>query len=81
MTSTRDQILVDLIARVLAEATRAVVRLENDGIDGHEAIRIVRAALTDLTVSETTLARRLTKERRRSQLEDAPDGRELGGQG
>ncbi len=81
MSSSRDQILVDLTARVLSEATRAVIRLENDGIDGSEAIRMVRNGLAELTLSETELAERLIEERRRSELEDAPDDRELGGQG
>ena len=36
MTGSRDQILVDMTAGVMSEATRTVVRLENDGIDGSE---------------------------------------------
>lgn len=81
MTSERRQILDDLTARVLSDATRTVVRLENDGMDGNEAIRIVHLALAELMAGETGLAQRLIDERRRSALEDAPDGPELGGQG
>lgn len=81
MTGTRDQMLVDLRERVLSEATRTIVRLENDGIDAREAIREVQAALATLALTEADLAPRLTEERRRSGIEDAPDDRELGGQG
>jgi hypothetical protein len=71
----------DLQERVMSEAIRAIVRLENDGIDANEAIRIVRAALTELPVNDTALARLLDRERGRAEIEDAPDDRELGGQG
>jgi hypothetical protein len=81
VTSVRDQILADLTAQVLTEATRTVVRLENDGVDGNEAIRMVHAALADVAITETELAQGLNLERRRSDVEDAPDARELGGQG
>jgi hypothetical protein len=81
MTSSRDQILADMTAHVLSEATRTVVLLENDGIDASAAIRMVRTALRQLAVTEAGLAESLITERRRSELEDAPDDRELGGQG
>jgi hypothetical protein len=73
--------VVDLQERVVAEAIRAIVRLENDGIDASEAIRMVRAALTELPVDDIDLARLLDRERGRAGIEDAPDDRELGGQG
>jgi hypothetical protein len=73
--------VVDLSERVMSEAIRAVVRLENDGIDAKEAIRIVRAALSALPVVDADLTRLLDLERARAELEDAPDDRELGGQG
>jgi hypothetical protein len=81
LDSTRDQIIVDLTERVMSEAIRAVVRLENDGVDANEAIRLVQAALSELSVADTELARLLDTERDRAQREDAPDDRELGGQG
>jgi hypothetical protein len=81
MTSSRDQILADMSARVLSEATRTVVLLENDGIDGSAAIRMVRTTLRRLAITEAGLAESLITERRRSEVEDAPDDRELGGQG
>jgi hypothetical protein len=58
-----------------------MVRLENDGIDGGEAIRMVIGALTALTLPEADFAQRLIEERSRPQAEDAPSDRELGGQG
>lgn len=81
MTGPREQIVADLTARVMSEATRAVVRLENDGIDANEAIRMVQAALSELPVADDALARLLAQERARAEREDAPDDRELGGQG
>jgi len=81
VTGAREQIVVDLTDRVMSEAIRAVVRLENDGIDANEAIRMVRAALSELPVVDTDLARLLDLERARAEREDAPDDRELGGQG
>jgi hypothetical protein len=81
MTGAREQIVVDLTARVMSEAIRAVVRLENDGIDANEALRMVQAALSELPVADTSLARMLAQERGRAEREDAPDDRELGGQG
>ena len=81
ISGPREQIVADLQERVVSEAIRAIVRLENDGIDAHEAIRMVRAALTELPVDHTDLARRLDRERGRADIEDAPDDRELGGQG
>jgi hypothetical protein len=80
-SAARDQVVVDLTERVMSEAIRAVVRLENDGADANEAIRMVRAALTELRVVDTDLARLLDLERDRAEREDAPDDRELGGQG
>jgi hypothetical protein len=80
-SAARDQIVVDLTERVMSEAIRAVVRLENDGADAHEAIRMVRAALSEVLVADTDLARLLDLERDRAKREDAPDDRELGGQG
>jgi hypothetical protein len=81
ISGSRGQIVVDLQARVASEAIRAIVRLESDGIDANEAIRMVRAALTELPVDDADLARRLERERGRADTEDAPDDRELGGQG
>ena len=81
MTGSRDQILVDMTAGVVSEATRAVVRLENDGIDGSEAIRMVAGALSELTLPKARLVLRLIEERSRPQVDDAPNDRELGGQG
>ena len=81
MTGSREQILVDMTAAVMSEAIRTVVRLENDGIDGSEAIRMVVGALTELTLPEADLALRLMDERSRPQVDDAPNDRELGGQG
>jgi hypothetical protein len=81
VTGAREQIVVDLTDRVMSEAIRAVVRLENDGVDANEAIRIVRATLSELPLADTDLARVLDLERARADLEDAPDDRELGGQG
>jgi hypothetical protein len=78
---SREQIVVDLTERVLSEAVQAIVRLENDGIDASEAIRTVRAALIELPIADADLAGRLDQERGRAELEDAPDDRELGGQG
>jgi hypothetical protein len=81
VTGARDQVVVDLSERVMVEAIRAVVRLENDGIDTNEAIRMVRAALSELPIVGTDLVLLLDLERARAELEDAPDDRELGGQG
>jgi hypothetical protein len=65
----------------VTEAIRAIVRGENDGIDASEAIGMVRAALRELPVEDAVLARQLDRERGRADVEDAPDDRELGGQG
>lgn len=73
--------MVDMTAGVMSEAIRTVVRLENDGIDGNEAIRMVVGALTELTAAEADLVDRLLEERSRPPVEDAPTDRELGGQG
>jgi hypothetical protein len=81
MTASREQILVDMTAGVMSEATRTVVRLENDGIDGSEAIRMVVGALTALTLQDADLVLRLMDERSRPQVDDGPNDRELGGQG
>lgn len=81
VTGAREQIVVDLTDRVMSEAIRAVVRLENDGIDTSEAIRVVRAALGKLPIADTELAQLIDLERDRAKREDAPDDRELGGQG
>lgn len=80
-SAARDQIVVDLTERVMSEAIRAVVRLENDGVGANEAIRMVRAALSELPIADTDLARLLDLERDRAKREDPPDDRELGGQG
>jgi hypothetical protein len=81
ITGSRDQILVDMTAAMMSEAIRTVVRLEKDGIDSAEAIRMVVGALTELTVTEDELARRLLEERSRPEAKEPPDDRELGGQG
>ncbi|HEV8280516.1 MAG TPA: hypothetical protein VGQ02_01550 [Candidatus Limnocylindrales bacterium] len=73
--------MVDLTDRVMSEAIRAMVRLENDGIEANEAIRVVRAALSELAIADTELAQLIDLERDRAKREDAPDDRELGGQG
>jgi hypothetical protein len=73
--------VADLTDHVVSEAIRAIVRLENDGINANEAIRMVRVALSELPIVDTDLARLLDLERARAELEDAPDDRELGGQG
>jgi hypothetical protein len=44
ITGSRDQILVDMTAAMMSEAIRTVVRLEKDGIDSAEAIRMVVGA-------------------------------------
>lgn len=79
MSDSREQILVDLIDRVLSEAARSVERLEDAGVDGSEAIRVVRTALANAQVTEAALARR-SAEGRRGTASDAPDDRELGGE-
>lgn len=81
VTGAREQIVVDLTDRVMSEAIRAVVRLENDGIEANEAIRVVWAALSELAIADTELAQLIDLERDRAKREDAPDDRELGGQG
>jgi hypothetical protein len=81
VTGAREQIVVDLTDRVMSEAIRAVVRLENDGIDTNEAIRVVRAALSKLSIADTELAQLIDLERDRAKREDPPEDRELGGQG
>lgn len=81
ISGSRGQIVIDLQRRVVTEAIRAIVRLENEGIDASEAIRMVRAALRKLPVDDAVLARQLDRERGRADVEDAPDDRELGGQG
>jgi hypothetical protein len=81
VTGAREQIVADLTDRVMSEAIRAVVRLENDGIEANEAIRVVRAALSELAIADTELAQLIDLERDRAKREDAPDDRELGGQG
>jgi hypothetical protein len=80
MSRSRDQILLDLTERVLSEAIRSVGRLEDDGVDGSEAIRLVRDALANADITEAELARRSLDGRRRSMSRDAPDDRELGGE-
>jgi hypothetical protein len=78
MGESRDKVLVDLADAVVSASVRTVERLEDDGIDMGEAIRLVVRVLANVT--ETELAQRSDPGRGRSAWSESPDDRELGGE-